>query len=170
MTYAETLSGWHDFFVTCGAASATLVGLLYVGISLHVKIVATHRDVRGLARVTLSTYFTVVIVSLLMLVPTDRPSFTAEWLLVASLVALVAVVPASLDALAGRRRLALPRRVVFSRFGVATVTFAGLTAFAVVMLNGDYTDALYAIVGILLLMLLVSIRNTWDLLVTVAAK
>ena len=170
MSYADTLASWHDFFVTCGTASATLVGLLFVGISLHVKIVVTHPAIRGLARVTLSTYFTVVVVSLLMLVPTDRPSFTAEWLLVASIVALVAVVPPSLEALNARHSLALPKRIVFGRFGVATLTYAGLTAFAVLMLSGDYVNGLYAIVGILLLMLLVAIRNTWDLLVTVATK
>jgi hypothetical protein len=169
VTYAETLAGWHDFFVTCGAASATLVGLLFVGISMHVKVVATHADVRGLARVTLSTYFTVVVMSLLMLVPSDRPTFTGELVLAGSIVALFTVVPASLEALSGRR-LSLPRRVVFSRFGVTALCYASLAGFGIVFLAGDYGDALTSLVGIILLMLVVAIRNTWDLLVTLATK
>ena len=169
MSYGETLAGWHDFFLTSGAASATLVGLLFVGISLHVKVVASHADVRGLARVTLSTYFTVVVISLLMLVPADRPTFTGELVLAAAIVALITVVAPSLDAISGRR-MTLPRRVVFSRFGVIALGYIGLAAFGIVFINGDYADALAALVGIILLMLVVAVRNTWDLLVTLATK
>jgi hypothetical protein len=39
VTYAETVQSWHDFYLTAGAAAATLVGLLFVGLSLHISVV-----------------------------------------------------------------------------------------------------------------------------------
>src|SRR2546423_1827904 len=39
---AATLAGWHDLYVTVGAAAATLVGLPSVGLSLHVRVVVAH--------------------------------------------------------------------------------------------------------------------------------
>ena len=39
MTYADALQSWRDFYVTAGAAAATLVGLLFVGLSLHIRVV-----------------------------------------------------------------------------------------------------------------------------------
>ena len=45
MTYADALQSWRDFYVTAGAAAATLVGLLFVGLSLHIQVVVAHADV-----------------------------------------------------------------------------------------------------------------------------
>ena len=46
MTFEQALQSWHDFYLTAGAASATLVGLLFVGLSLHIRVVVSHPDVR----------------------------------------------------------------------------------------------------------------------------
>jgi hypothetical protein len=54
MTYADALQSWRDFYVTAGAAAATLVGLLFVGLSIHIQVVVAHAEVRSLARVTLA--------------------------------------------------------------------------------------------------------------------
>ena len=51
---AATLAGWHEVYVTVGAAAGTLVGLLFVGLSLHIRVVVAHAEVRSLARVTLT--------------------------------------------------------------------------------------------------------------------
>jgi hypothetical protein len=56
MSCAAEVSGWHDFYMLAGAASATLVGLLFVGLSLHLRIVVTTSEVRSLARVTSSCW------------------------------------------------------------------------------------------------------------------
>lgn len=170
MSYSDTLAGWHDFFVTCGAASATLVGLLFVGISLHVRVVATHVDVRRLARVTLSTFFTVVVIALVMLIPATTAAFTGLGLLVMAIAALFTVVPSIFEGVFTDRRRALPRGVVLGRFGLVLLTYLGVGGAGVLFLNGDYGDGLTALVSIVLLMLVVSVRNTWDLLVTLATK
>src|SRR2546423_767662 len=52
MSYEAQVAGWHDFYIVAGTASATLVGLLFVGLSLHLQIVVSALEVRSLARVT----------------------------------------------------------------------------------------------------------------------
>ena len=53
MSYQDTLLTWHDFYLACAAASATFAGLLFVALSLHLRIVVTHPEARSLARITL---------------------------------------------------------------------------------------------------------------------
>jgi len=169
VTYSDTLVAWHDFYVAAGTISATLVGLLFVGISLHVKVVAAHNDVRRLARVTLSTFFTVAVISLVALIPTDRPDNSGVAFVAIGLVALTTIIPA-LEVLGARGRRTLPRYVLFSRFGIVLATALGLIAVGIGLIGADFHDALAGLVGIVLLMLVVSVRNTWDLLVTLASK
>src|SRR5205807_10507970 len=66
MIYQAALAGWHDFFILAGTASATLAGLLFVGLSLHLRIVVTTSSVRSLTRVTLANFGAVLFVSLFM--------------------------------------------------------------------------------------------------------
>jgi hypothetical protein len=80
MSYGETIQSWHDFYVTAGAAAATLVGLL-VGLSLHIRVVVSHPDVRSLARATLTDFFVVLLVALVVLAPTTNARTTATWLI-----------------------------------------------------------------------------------------
>jgi hypothetical protein len=68
MTYPETLQTWRDFYVTAGTAAATLVGLLFLSLSLHIRVVVSHADVKGLARITLADFFVVVLIALVILV------------------------------------------------------------------------------------------------------
>ena len=51
MTYADAVQSWRDFYVTAGAAAATLVGLLFVGLSSHIRVVVSQADVKSLARI-----------------------------------------------------------------------------------------------------------------------
>lgn len=169
MNYTDTLAAWHDFYLAASASAATLVGLLFVGISLHVKIVAAHTDVRRLARVTLSTFFTVLVMSLFALVPTDRPESTGIAIVSIGIVYLITIVPA-LEVLTGGGRRTLPRYILFSRFGLLMAAALGLIGIGVGLIAGDFHDALTGLIAMVVLMLIVAVRNTWDLLVTLATK
>src|SRR5437879_12253338 len=92
MLYQAALAGWHDFFILAGTASATLVGLLFVGLSLHLRIVVTTSEVRSLARVTLANFGAVLFVSLFMVILQD-PSSAGSQLIGAGVVSLVVAAP-----------------------------------------------------------------------------
>src|SRR5437899_11480758 len=67
--YDVIVQRWHDFYIVAGTAAATLVGLLFVGLSLHLRAVLSRSEVRSLARVTLANFGLVLFVSLFMVIP-----------------------------------------------------------------------------------------------------
>lgn len=170
MSFHDTLQGWHDFYVTLGAASATLAGLLFVGLSLHLRIVVTHPEVRSLARITLSNYFVILLVSLFLLTPTDEPRLTAAELVLASAVAIALMTPISVRGIRDRHARTLPLRVLVRRFGSSLLGYVALGVIGLLIYSGNTGDALGWLVGTMAVLLVVAVRNTWDLLVTVSEK
>jgi hypothetical protein len=70
---------WHDFYLMAGTASATLVGLLFVALSLHVEVLfkGEHRDFRELAAEAFQGYLYVLITALAFLLPVENPALLA---------------------------------------------------------------------------------------------
>lgn len=167
---AATLAGWHDLYVTVGTAAATFVGLLFVGLSLHIRVVVAHAEVRSLARVTLTAFFVVVLVAIAMLQPADSAVVVADWLAGIAVVSLVLTARPLRDGLARGRGRALGLRTTTARFGASGLAFVGLLACAGLLAAGRTTDGLDLLLVIVVMLLIVSVRSTWDLLVTVAAS
>ena len=62
-TFANVIEGWHDFYMMVGAAASTLVGLLFVSLSLNVEVI-THEanaDLRELAIQTFTNFLNVIL-------------------------------------------------------------------------------------------------------------
>jgi uncharacterized membrane protein YoaK (UPF0700 family) len=169
VSYQATVSGWHDFFILGGTASATLVGLLFVGLSLHLRIVIASSEVRSLARVTLADFGTILFVALFMVIPQDQS--TAALQLVASGVASLVIATPSLvtAAQSGGRTLQMRRRDrarLILRFGLSAASYVAVIV-AGILLFSSVTSAFTWLVVAILVLLIVSLRNTWDLLVSV---
>jgi len=163
------LGSWHDLYMTVGAAAATLVGLLFVGLSLHIGVVVTHPDVRSLARATLTDFFVVLLVGIAVLQPTADRFQLSDWLIAVAAVSLILLARPLLEGLSGAGRT-LGVGTVAARFGVSIVGLAGLIACAALIAADRVTDGLDLLLLVVVLLLVVSVRNTWDLLVTVAAR
>jgi hypothetical protein len=168
VTYGEALLGWRDFYVTAGAAAATLVGLLFVGLSLHIKVVVSRPDVRSLARVTLADFFVVLLVALVVLAPATDAWATGAWLAGVSAVSLGLVVRPAVQAFRLRRTRTIGRWVLLSRFGLSALCYLGVGTTGVLLGRHDFDTGLSGLLIVVILLLAVSIRNTWDLLITVA--
>jgi hypothetical protein len=65
------LASWHDFYVSVGSASAALLGLLFVGVSINLSSIAVAKraDVRTRADVAFSNLLYLLCLSLIMLIP-----------------------------------------------------------------------------------------------------
>ena len=168
MSYQTAVGGWHDFYMLAGTASATLVGLLFVGLSLHLRVVIASSDVRSLARVTLANFGAVLFVALFIVIPEDRSTAAIE--LVASGVAsLLIATPSLLGAFqGGGGRLQMQRRDrarLILRFGLSAASYLAIIVAGALLFssNAAFTWLVVAVV----VLLVVSLRNTWDLLVTV---
>lgn len=158
------VSSWHDFYIVAGTASATLVGLLFVGLSLHLRVVVARSDVRSLARVTLANFGVILFVALFMVIPEGQSAAASQ--LIGSGVASFAIIAPSLLGAGRSRGRTLPLRRLVMRFGLSSVSYLTIIA-AGVMLFSSFTSALTSLVIATVVLLIVSLRNTWDLLVTV---
>ena len=170
MLYQAALAGWHDFFILAGTASATLVGLLFVGLSLHLRIVVTTSEVRSLARVTLANFGAVLFVSLFMVILQD-PSSAGLQLIGAGIISLVVAGPSLVGAIRSGEwsfEMSTMQRVrVALRFGLSGLSYLGIIVAGILLLASS-TAVFGVLVTTIVVLLLVSLRNTWDLLVTVA--
>jgi hypothetical protein len=162
------VSGWHDFYILAGTASATLVGLLFVGLSLHLRIVIASSEVRSLARVTLANFGAILFVALFMVIP-EGQSTAAMQLIASGVASLVIATPSLVAAVQSPGRTLQRRRDrvrMLLRFGLSVASYLAVIV-AGVLLFSSVTPAFTWLLVAILVLLIVSLRNTWDLLVTV---
>lgn len=155
---------WHDFYLLAGTAAVTLVGLLFVSLSLHVEILfrPRHADFREMAGLAFQGYLYVLVSALVFLVPVATP----EWQLwvfgflnVFMLLRALWRVPAYLRARRARGGGAHHGR----RFVLLILAYAlGLVA-AVQGLGGE-PSAAFTLLAPVILMLSTATRAAWDLL------
>ena len=171
MTYATAARDLHDFFVVAATSAATLAGLLFVGLSLHLRAVIAASEIRGLARITLANFGLVLFASMFMVLNEDRVA--AGWQLVGtSIVTFVFAAPSLLAATRSHELTAGMRRTdrvrFFLRFVMSALAYAAIAA-AGALLLASQVDAFSLVIQVAVVVLMVvALRNTWDLLVTVA--
>ena len=165
MSLQAHLQGWHDFYLVAGGASATLVGLLFVGLSLHLRAVVSRPEVRSLARATLTNFVLVLLVALFVVIPQDAIGLGDD-LIVAGAVS-AAIFGPSLVAAGRSRTRTLKIWQLVMRFGVSAAGYAAVVVAGALILHAAYTAALAVLGGSSIALLVVSLRNSWDLLVTV---
>ena len=91
--FSQAIEGWHDFYLMTGTAAATLVGLLFVAVSVNLNLLrgaaAQHR--REWARHTFLNFIFVLLVSLIFLMPAQSELGLALPLLIIAAVAFFGV-------------------------------------------------------------------------------
>ena len=71
--------GWHDFFLASAGASAALLGLLFVGVSINLSAITGEErvDLRARAGQAFANLIFVLVIALLMLIPDPDPGSIA---------------------------------------------------------------------------------------------
>jgi len=160
------MRAWFEFYAAIGGASATLLGLLFVAVSINASAILSevHTSSRRLAEQALQNYLTVLLVSLLALFPSLNLSelgfatlgLTAVWG-VWVLIRLYLALRRPHDI-----RVQLLRRQLSSLLGFGMLAFAALQ---MALRRGD-SRTLFAIAAIILLFS--ATRASWALLLTLA--
>lgn len=170
MSYQTELAGWRDFYILTGTAGATLVGLLFVGLSLHLQTVVTTSEVRGLARVTLANFAAVVFMALFMVIP-EAASSAGLQLIGVGIVSFIVIGPTLVDVVRPKHwtfeMSAMQRLRMVLRFGLSGLSYLAIVVAGVLLLSSSSTAFTVLLITSAVL-LVISLRNTWDLLVTVA--
>jgi hypothetical protein len=151
------VAGWGNFAVVMGAATAALLGLLFVAVSLRVEKVATSAELRNRSAQTMTLLLTGLLVAALLAVPDQRKwALGAEYLIVTG----VAVM---LDRRAGtQNRSAIGRRLDATN---PTVVTCSLLVIAAVVLILGHKGGIYVLVPALFAVLVGGVVNAWLILV-----
>jgi hypothetical protein len=155
---------WHDFFLLSGTAAVTLVGLLFVSLSLHVEILfrPEHRDFREMAGQAFQGYLYVLVSSLVFLVPVATPQWalwTFGFVNVIMLVRALVRIPAYLRARKARGAAGHHAK----RFPLPFIAY-GLGILSVINGLSEQPGSAIMFLAPILLMLTAATRTAWDLL------
>jgi len=163
-----TLVSWHDFYVTMGTASASLIGLLFVAISINLDAVTgpSRDDLRAFAEQAFTSFSVVLLIAVLFLIPTGGPSSIAIAYLVLGGGAVVRMVRRAPAVWRGLRQGQL-RATVFWRFILPVAASVGLLASGLGLIVGQ-PSALFWLVAVIIGLLMSAARSSWDLLVKVS--
>jgi hypothetical protein len=164
-SFSAAVGEWNDFYTFLGTSSATLLGLLFVALSLRLNIFHQRNvaDVRDFAFQTFADFVFVVLISVLFLIPNQsKPG-------VALPLASMAVVGIAWMAYLARESVIVnePPATVFGwqwtyYLGLAVLHLAMLIV-AVVLWTG-HTGALYWLAAIAAGLLATAVLNAWILL------
>jgi hypothetical protein len=168
--FSALLVRWQTFYFTLAGVAATLTGLLFVAVALHLdRIIGKDRpELRLLAAQTFANFVFLVLIALFSLIPFPHSWGLGLVLVLAALLGGAGLVGIAPDGWQAARRV-WRRRYVFWRLmlpgvGYFFVAIVGLALFAG---NGDAFNTLAAP---LLLLLGTCARNAWDLLLRVVEE
>jgi hypothetical protein len=162
------LDGWHEFYALLGTAAAALVALLFVAASIGIGYLSTDRSspTRTFTSPVLFHYTYVLFVSLITLIPINTVTslaliigLSAAGALAYSIYILVRVLRSAVTDIDDR-----------FGYGASPPAAYAATLAAAVLLFEHSAIGPPLLAGALILLLLVNIRNAWDLTVFFAQR
>jgi hypothetical protein len=166
---AKELNEWHDFYVLVGTAGATLLGLLFVAVSLGAGYLTEQRQAatRTFISPVVVHFTSVFFLSAIALFPSHRADFFAV------LIGATAVIGATLSTWITIKVVRTDMtNYVEDYFAYGMLPGLGYLALfaAAVSIYLEKGFGLDALAGALLLLTVVNIRNAWDLLLTMVRR
>jgi hypothetical protein len=162
--FTELLKGWESFFLAVATAAATLMGLLFVALSVNLHLLrgrdgGHHRDT---AVRTFGDFLFTLMLSLVLLVPNQEPIGLAIALFVLGLVRGVSLVRQALKARSVTKNQPSTSLVVRD-YALPLFATVGLLVVALRILYGHF-GALILLVGVVSALLVTACQNAWSLL------
>jgi hypothetical protein len=162
------LEGWHEFYGLLGTSAATLVALMFVAVSVAVGILSSDRTMA--TRVYMSPiimhYASVLFVSLIALVPGLGDTALGLIIGASGLVGFAYSVVITIRLFRDSKSEFVDR---FAYGAWPFVAYAGIVA-AGALIADRHKWAPDILAAAMLLLLLVNVRNAWDLTVTFARR
>jgi hypothetical protein len=166
-TLSQSFHNWQNFYLLVGGASATLVGLMFVAISLGSNLFTKQNIVslETFVSPTLIHFVYVLITSAVVLIPTVTTTVLSILLLLVGLISLGLTIKA-VPYMHGqyRKRQADMTDWVWY-FLIPSASYLLYVGTGVALLKG-VSQAVDGLAWASVLLLVVGIRNAWDLVVT----
>ena len=169
MQPAHALERWHEFYLLLGTAGATLVALLFVAISLGAGFLTDKRAAATRAFFSpVVVHFTAVFfIAAVGLFPAHKPAMFAALVGACALFGGAVSVFATVQLLRHRWTRYVRDHLAY---GLLPAICYGALLVAAVMILTEHADALLVLAGALLLLLIVNIRNAWDLTLSMVRR
>ncbi|HYM83338.1 MAG TPA: hypothetical protein VEY67_04220 [Candidatus Dormibacteraeota bacterium] len=169
--FVALASSWHDFYLTAGASAATLIGLLFVGLSINLDEFTSDggTGIRLLGEQAFSNFVLVLLIAFFVLIPGQQSGFLAVEL---ALVGAIGTIRVAVRAVTVRRRpvgLFSGRGHLVRRFGLSAVASLGVLGVAA-MMPASPTAAFYWLIGVVMIYLTSAAVSAWDLLIEVGRE
>lgn len=163
--FSQALHDWELFYSTVALASVTLVGLLFVSLSIRLEAAdaGDYRNVVGLARGSFADFLYLLMLGLVFLAPHPAPIGLAVALFVLGTSRAVGMVRQAASAYR-RRTAAPPAGRVVRAAALPFIASFGLVAVAWEVMRGDLV-ALYGLVLVVAALLTRASWNAWLILV-----
>jgi hypothetical protein len=164
------LAPWHEFYALLGTAAAALIALLFVAVSIGTSVLTPEPESRGNTSTYMSPvvfhYANLLFLSLIALIPTQtRESFglvigaAGIGSVVYSIVIAVRVHRNSMSDLADRLC-----------YGAIPALCYAMGPGAALLLLEEKPTGLNVLAGAALFLLVINIRNAWDLMISLARR
>lgn len=169
-SFGAMLLGWHDFFLASAGATAALLGLLFVGVSINLSAIAAAErvDLRARAGQAFVNLVFVLVISLIMLIPDPDPDSIAFSLGLVAALALYRVVQ-NLYTVVGQRDRFQHRLPTLRRIGWTIVADAILAFTAWRIWQSAGTAAVIGNLVIVVFVLLIGAADiAWEMLTEIS--
>ena len=169
MDFSELIKEWETFYLMVGTAAATLIGLLFVAVSINID--SFHRkastDLHHFAALTFNCFFYTLLMAILFLVPRLSPLELGIPLLLLSLLGLanMLIQKNRVQKIPSKRQ----HRPIANRFNLPIVCLAGLLIVSIGTMF-QFTLSLYGMIPVIIFLLASASQNAWALLVQVENK
>jgi hypothetical protein len=159
------LEHWHDFYILVGTAGATLLGLLFIAVSLGAGFLSDEKTAptRAFYSPVVVHFASVLFISAIALVPSHRSTYFAALIGACAVAGFVVSLYVTVQLLSHD----------WTRYKQDHLSYALLPAIAYLvlliaaaMIWTENELALDFLSGALLLLLLINIRNAWDLMLS----
>ena len=162
------MQAWNQFYEMIGGAAATLLGLLFVSVSLNAETIlgSEHKHSRRLAEQAFQNYLAVLVVSLLVVMP-GVTSVSMGYTLLSICALWCAWAAVRMVQAVGHTPLGVSRVGPLRRYVSTLIGFGLLIYSAYLMMTGSHDYTGYTAAGVMLLVISATVAS-WELLIKLA--
>jgi len=167
--HTVTIEQFHDFFLLAGTAAATLMGLLFVSISLHLEMVVHDRGrhLNAMAWESFYGFIEVLAISLMFLVPETPLRMLGIQLITLGSIRLGIMLINSRHLL-GPGDAVVTRKVLIRRFLPHVVANVFLILVGRKLITGTMdSDGVSMLVTTIILLIITATGSAWDLMIRI---
>ncbi|MGC4190450.1 MAG: hypothetical protein QM589_04350 [Thermomicrobiales bacterium] len=160
-SFATTVDQWHDIFMLLGTASVTLLGLLFVAMSLRddIRSQSENQYMKRMTSQNLTSFITVFLMSVFFMIP----DASADGIAISIVATVAAPLVNALRSIPIYRHEFHTDRGLFIWYGVVQPV-CYIAALIGALLLGRYEEsALTAMLTVMLFLLLIPTNNAWQL-------